>query len=441
MREGPVVPLIALVDSDADTRDWIAKELRNNGYEVREFDDAQTFLQETQAVSLQPDLILTAFEAGKINGIELTQKVRKTHSKQSLPVLIGGKRDDESIIFKGIDAGASDYLVKPYGKAKLLAKIHMLLKDKLKYENSMKAKAQADAQFLDETVNVSPPSPENSRPIALPRRNFAKYELLGELGRGGMGVVHTARNRETNELVALKVLHLHAINDEKFLGRFHREIRILKELENPFVVKVIDSGNEGSSHYLAMELIEGESAKQRLEKSKQFPFETLLTVGIGVCSALEVLFENGLVHRDIKPANILLEKGDQVKLVDFGLAKHHNDQALTHTGEALGTPYYLSPEAVRGGEADIRSDLYALGVTLFELGAARKAFQGASAFEVFHNIFYGDTPDLSSLRPDLPAEFCNLLTELMQRKTKDRPSTPSQVKDVFLKLQEQFEAA
>ncbi|MDF1662290.1 MAG: protein kinase [Planctomycetota bacterium] len=427
------MPLIALVDSDADARNEVAETLRNNGYEVFEFADGQSFFKDMKNAEKEPDILITSLEIGQFDGIALTRKIREKLDKEDLPILLGGLRDDESIIFKGVDAGASDYLVKPFRMPQLLAKIHMLLREKFRRQQEATVTKE-----LEETVTVAPPAPDSREKIAIPRRNFARYQLLGELGRGGMGVVHRARNRETGELVALKVLH-RTINDEKFLGRFVREIRILKELENPYVVKVVDSGNEGNSHYLAMELIEGESTKQRLENSGPLPLNTLLKIGLGVCSALEILFENGLVHRDIKPANILITEEDQVKLVDFGLAKHHNDRALTHTGEALGTPYYLSPEAVRGGEADIRSDLYALGVTLFELATARKAFRGSSAFEVFHNIFYGDTPCLNDERDDLPEEFNQLLQELMQREIKERPSTPSQVKKALEKLQKESE--
>lgn len=427
------MPSIALVDSDAEARNQVAETLRNNGYEVLEFPDGQSFFQDMKSAEKNPDLLITSLEIGNFDGIDLTRKLREKIDKDDLPILLGGLRDDESIIFKGVDAGASDYLVKPFRMPQLLAKIHMLLREKFQRQQE-----KENTPELEETVTVAPPTPGSRTKIAIPRRNFARYQLLNELGRGGMGVVHRARNRETGEFVALKVLH-RTINDEKFLGRFVREIRILKELENPYVVKVVDSGSEGNSHYLAMELIEGESTKQRLENSGPFPLNTLLKVGLGVCSALEVLFENELVHRDIKPANILIDKDDQVKLVDFGLAKHHNDRALTHTGEALGTPYYLSPEAVRGGEADIRSDLYALGVTLFELATARKAFRGSSAFEVFHNIFYGDLPCLKDERKDLPEEFNKLLQELMNRDIKERPSTPSQVKKALEKLQKESE--
>jgi DNA-binding response OmpR family regulator len=424
--------LIALIDSDEELREKVASELRRKGYQVHEFSDGLAYLNKVEDADYTPDLLLASVEIGPLSGIELTRRIRQQHNKEALPILLGGPGDDESIIFDGIDAGASDYLVKPFGYAQMLAKIHILLKEKQKRQEQEKKTYQ-----LEETVTVSAPSAESAEVLALPRRNFARYELLEELGRGGMGVVHRARDRDTDQIVALKVLHLRAINDDKFLGRFLREVRILKELENPHVVKVIDSGSQGRSHYLAMELIEGESAKQRLEKVGVFPFAGLLTVGIGVCSALEVLFENGLVHRDIKPANILLERDGRIKLVDFGLAKHHNDRALTHTGEALGTPYYLSPEAVRGGEADIRSDLYALGVTLFELGAARKAFPGSSAFEVFHNIFYGETPSLHELRPELCLEFSDLLQKLMQREIKSRPATPAEVKEELEKLQKE----
>jgi len=406
------VAVIVFVDADDSYRAEIAKELGARGHEVRLHNTGKSALENICKVSPFPDLLVTNLEVGELDGLSLTRSIRESYSPDELPILIESTQGLEDDILAGIEAGASDYIVRPCPLGGLLAKVHVLLKEK----NSRK-------EILEQTAAVEPPSPGELDP---PQRNVGPYEILGELGRGGMGIVYRARHKDRDQLVALKLLYTNATSQGKFVARFFREIQILRELANPYVVAVLDSGVHAGAYYLAMELIEGECVKERLKASGPLPYALLLDIAWSVASALDALHLRGLVHRDIKPSNILLQgETSTVKLVDFGLAKRFGDRGLTHTGEALGTPYYLSPEAVRGNEVDIRSDLYSLGVTLYEAALNEKAHKGATAFEVFRSIFYSQVPLLSSQREDIPEDFAKLVAALIHRDLEKRPADPA----------------
>jgi serine/threonine protein kinase len=407
------VALIALIDSSPETLASTARELQQQGHEVLSFRDPIEAL-EALALESKLALLITRLDNEGLDGLELSRRVLARRAAP-LPIILGAQKPTEALVEQGIQAGLSDVLSYPFERNRLLSKVFMILR-------SAQLKAP---QALDETAPVAPPTPEDV-PLPSPRRHFGSYELIDELGRGGMGTVYRACHRVTKALVALKILHMRS-DDAKVLGRFEREIKILEELQSPNVVRVLDAGCEGNSHFLAMELVEGVSAKEQLEKHGPFSSRDLLRVLEGVSKALDALVRHDLIHRDVKPANILLANEGEIKLVDFGLAKHHSDQALTHTGEALGTPYYLSPEVIRGGEADIRSDIYALGITLSELATGEKPFQGATAIEVFRNIFYAPAPLITDKRPDIPPPVVRLIKTMMARIPRDRPESPAKV--------------
>ena len=241
------------------------------------------------------------------------------------------------------------------------------------------------------------------------------YEVLGPLGAGGMGEVYRARDSRLGREVAIKVLPARFAGNPELRQRFEREARAVSSLNHPHICTLHDIGHQDDIDYLVMELIEGETLAVRIERGA-LPVDLALKIAIEVAEALDKAHRGGIVHRDLKPANIMLTKSG-TKLLDFGLAKLTQPEGqgwlagdgrslantVTEGGAILGTVGYLAPEQVRGGKADARSDLFALGAILFEMLTGRRAFKGDSAVATLYAIMNEDPPTISSLAPVSPA--------------------------------------
>jgi eukaryotic-like serine/threonine-protein kinase len=202
-----------------------------------------------------------------------------------------------------------------------------------------------------------------------------RYELLGVLGGGGMALVYRARDRVLNRFVAVKLLREQYASDPTFLQRFTREAQAAGALSHPNIVSVYDVGQDGSDHYIVMEYVPGETLRDLIERQAPLPVDQAVEITAGILAALEYAHRNGLIHRDIKPGNVLITPQGTIKVVDFGIAKGATDLSLTGAGIALGTAAYLSPEQARGESARVQSDLYSVGVTLYEMLTGRTPFQ------------------------------------------------------------------
>jgi eukaryotic-like serine/threonine-protein kinase len=210
----------------------------------------------------------------------------------------------------------------------------------------------------------------------------SRYRLIGVLGEGGMARVHEAEDLRLGRRVAVKVLLAQFTNDADFLRRFEQEARHAASLSHPNVVGVFDVGQDGSFHYIVMELVDGQTVKEAIQASGPFSVPEAIRISIEVCAALSAAHARGLIHRDIKPQNILLTVDGVVKVADFGIARRTAATALTQTGTVLGSVHYLSPEQARGQDAGPRADLYSLGVTLFEMLTGRLPFDAENPIAV-----------------------------------------------------------
>ncbi len=252
-----------------------------------------------------------------------------------------------------------------------------------------------------------------------------RYRLERELGRGGMATVYLAQDLKHDRLVAIKVLRPELA---PVLGpdRFLREIKLTAQLNHPHILPLLDSGEAGDFLYYVMPYVEGESLRDRLNREKQLPIEDALRITREVADALDYAHAHNLVHRDIKPENILLEAGHAV-VADFGIARAISalgGEKLTATGVAVGTPEYMSPEQVAGlRELDGRSDLYSLGCVLYELLAGQPPFTGPTAESVLHQHLASAPPDVTGMRPAVPAEWVPALRRALQKVPADRFAT------------------
>ncbi len=247
------------------------------------------------------------------------------------------------------------------------------------------------------------------------------YLIVSELGRGGMGVVYKAHEESLNRFVALKVLGKHLSEDENFVERFKREARSAAALNHPNIVKVYAIDEFNGQHYFAMEYVEGSSIQQMVKE--QGPMEPVAAARLilQTASGLGAAHAKGILHRDIKPANLLLDEIGLVKIADFGLALlAAGNTRLTATGMFMGTPGYLSPEQCLGEGVDQRTDIYSLGVTLYEMITGVTPLNADSPLALLRQIIDVEPKDVGELRPEVPDTLRFIVKKMMAKKPDDR---------------------
>jgi tRNA A-37 threonylcarbamoyl transferase component Bud32 len=258
------------------------------------------------------------------------------------------------------------------------------------------------------------------------------YEVLELLGAGGMSSVYKARQSGLDRLVAVKVIRRDQLDPRTALARLKKEAQMLSRLDHPGIVRSIDFGEAGDLVYFVMELVEGRSGKELLAERGRLPLREVLKIGEEVALALDHAASHGVVHRDVKPGNLLLARDGSVKLTDFGLARGVSDRSLTQAGITVGTPQYMSPEQVKSPKrVDLRSDLYSLGATLYQLATGRPPFDGENVGEILHEVLYGRPQPPEQFDPALPPAFSRVLARLLARDPARRyPSGAALIEDL-----------
>ncbi len=246
-----------------------------------------------------------------------------------------------------------------------------------------------------------------------------RYEVLDILGTGGMAVVYKARCHRLNRLVALKILKDEFARDEEFRRRFRAEGEAVAMLSHPNIVQVYDVSTSDDANFIVMELIDGISLKQYMEKKGVLNWKETLHFGMQIAKGLEHAHSRGIVHRDIKPHNVMVLKNGSVKVMDFGIARVMN-KSNTLTKEALGSVHYISPEQAKGGHTDNRSDLYSLSVVMYEMMAGRPPYDGESAVSVAIQHINGGAPLPSAYNPNVPAGLEQIIMKGMALEIRDR---------------------
>ena len=265
-------------------------------------------------------------------------------------------------------------------------------------------------------------------------KQIQHYRIVRQLGAGGMGIVYEAEDTRLGRHVALKFLpDSHSVATEN-VERFLREARIASSLNHPNICTIYDVGIHEGRHFIAMELLEGESLRGRIH-GRALPLEQILDTGCQLADALDAAHGKGIIHRDIKPANVFITKRGQAKLLDFGIAKlgeeapdataetHVASDVLTTPGMAVGSINYMSPEQARGEELDARTDLFSLGLVLYEMCTGREAFEGKTTAVVFDAILNRQPPDPRLVNPQLPEELCRVITRALEKDRRMRYQT------------------
>jgi serine/threonine-protein kinase len=246
-----------------------------------------------------------------------------------------------------------------------------------------------------------------------------RYRIQRKLGAGGMADVYLAEDQELGRRVAIKILNGRHANDDQFIERFRREAKNAAALNHPNIVSIYDRGEAEETYYIAMEFLDGRTLKELIIGRGAAPMNVAIEYARQILSALRFAHRHGIVHRDIKPHNVLVDGEGRVKVTDFGIARAGTSQ-MTEAGSIVGTAQYLSPEQARGGEVDPRSDLYSLGIVLYELLTGKTPFDGETPVEIAMKHLSTAPKPPSKLRPDIPPELDMVVMRALAKNPDDR---------------------
>ena len=228
-----------------------------------------------------------------------------------------------------------------------------------------------------------------------------RYEIIEQIGTGGMADVYKAKCHKLNRYVAIKVMKSEFSQDKTFVSKFWAEAQSAAGLTNPNVVNVYDVGVENGIYYIVMELVEGVTLKKYIEKRGKLPYKEAVSIAIQVANGMDAAHKHNIVHRDIKPQNIIISKEGKVKVTDFGIAKVASSSTI-NSSSTMGSVHYISPEQARGGYSDEKSDIYSMGITLFEMLTGRVPFNGETTVAIAIKHIQEEMPSPREYVPEIP---------------------------------------
>ncbi|NOR15113.1 MAG: protein kinase, partial [Candidatus Aminicenantes bacterium] len=276
-------------------------------------------------------------------------------------------------------------------------------------------------------------------PIAELRRGtvFAdRYEIIEELGRGGMGKVYRVEDQKIKQEIALKLIKPEIASDKKTLERFHNELKTARMISQRNVCRMFDLGESSGTHFITMEYVRGEDLKSMIRMSGQLSIGTATKIAMQICEGLSEAHRLGVVHRDLKPNNIMIDKEGNARIMDFGIARSLSAKGITGAGVMIGTPEYMSPEQVEGKDVDQHSDIYSLGIILYEMLTGRVPFEGDTPFSIGVKQ-KSETPEPpQKYNPRIPDDLNRLILKCLEKEKEDRPQSAGEVRSEISRIEE-----
>lgn len=405
-----------MVEDDLSVAELIRMQLEAAGHYVETAADGASGL--AHALSSPPELILADVRMPNLDGFGMLEALRARERTAAIPLVFLSALDDRESLRRGMSLGADDFLYKPVSTTDLLDTVAQ----RLRRAASIRAGALGQAiPALPALRALGPVLAQSSQSADSDTRNerIGEYRIERLLARGSMSMVYLARHETSGEQHVLKVLPLGSGRADA-LARFEQEYALAVKIRHRHVARIYAQGRTDMLAYIAMEHLAGGSLRERIEAGRVPPRECLSFLWQAALG-LAAIHEHGIVHRDLKPENLMLRQDGALVVTDFGIAKQLGTSP-THTvhGEVFGTPHYMSPEQARDEAIDARSDLYSLGVVLFELLTGERPFSGAHGAAVIYQHLHIDPPRL----PIELSRFQPLLDRLLAKSADDRfPST------------------
>ncbi|GAA0124228.1 Stk1 family PASTA domain-containing Ser/Thr kinase [Clostridium sp. CTA-19] len=255
----------------------------------------------------------------------------------------------------------------------------------------------------------------------------SRYELIEKIGEGGMAIVYKAKCRLLNRYVAVKILKEQYTSNIEFMDKFRKEAAATASFSHNNIVNIFDVGVEGKYNYIVMELVEGKTLKQVICENGSLPCDQVVEFGIQIAQALECAHRNGVIHRDIKPHNILVKEDGVVKVTDFGIAKASNSDTITHTTKVIGSAHYFSPEQAKGKVVDFRTDIYSLGIVLYEMATGKLPFDGDSPVSIALKHIQEPVIPPTAIKYDIPLNISNLILKAIEKEPIKRYQSATEI--------------
>ncbi|MDX2075430.1 MAG: protein kinase [bacterium] len=268
-----------------------------------------------------------------------------------------------------------------------------------------------------------------------------RYRLVSQLASGGMAVIYKAVDQSLGRTVAIKILRPSLTVDPIFVARFQNEARSIANLAHPNIVTVHDVGSQGPTHYIVMELVDGSDLKNMIRARGALPLDKVMKFGIEICAGLGFAHRAGIVHADVKPQNVLLTKNEIVKITDFGIAQAWSDtQPQQRESVVWGSPHYFAPEQAQGEKPSAASDVYSIGIVLFEMLTGRLPYTGTNQQELALAHIRNPVPLASDINPNIPKDLAEIVRKVMDKEPRDRYRTADQLGQILIAYKERMDA-